>query len=204
MKCRELQSELPDFLRGRLDEAGVIRVSEHLSGCPKCRQEARAMEELFGIIRSDSWSPSGTYWASILPRVNSRLEKRSQLPQWTTRFALPLAAALILAVGFFRIAPRSGEDLPENFTAILHQLSDEEMQDVADQQAVADLIHPDMVPAEQAFSATDDVESVKEILQEEGGGTTDLDAGVATGMEETGSRDAEPAGVESQPTDSLN
>ncbi len=156
------------------------------------------------MIDSKPWSPSGHYWASILPRVHERLDEHSRLPEWTTRFALPLAAALILAVGFFKMAPRPGENLPENFAVILNQLSSEELQEVSDQEAIAEMIHPDLAAGEQSVSPAEEVESVKAILQEEGGGTTDVDAGVATGMDDAGAREAESQAAPSQEPDSLN
>jgi hypothetical protein len=161
------------------------------------------MERFFGTVESKPWSPPDLYWASILPRVHQRLEEQSQFPRWTTRYALPLAAALILAVGFLRIAPRPGEDLPDNFSVILQQLSSEELQDVADQQAMVEMIHPDVAAGEQSVSADDEVESVKAILQDEET-TTDVDAGIATGIDETGSRDTDAPATAQQPPDSLN
>ena len=204
MRCREIRHDLPGFVRGELDSAGAARIAEHLAGCRACSEEARGLENVFGVIESKPWAPSPHYWSSILLRVHDRLEEQTRFPQWTTRFALPLAAALILAVGFFKIAPRPGEELPENFAAILNQLSSDELEEVADQQAVAEMIHPDLAAVDQQVSADEEVASVKAILQEEGSGTADVDAGVATGMDDTGAREADsPAAASPQP-DSLN
>jgi len=203
VRCRAIQPELPDFVRGRMEPDAMLRISEHLTGCRQCSEDARGMKELLGMIETKSWVPPEHYWQSILPRVHRNIEERSRsvLPLWTTRFALPLAAALLLAVVSLRISPRPGEDVPETFSTILRQLTPEELQEVSDQQAVAEILHPDLAANEQSLSSVDDLEDVKAILREDGGGTTYVDAEVATGMEDEGTEDAEPA---LQQRDSLN
>lgn len=182
------------------------RISNHLAGCRDCSEEARGIERVFRSIESKSWTPSENYWASILPRVHRQIEEssRSVLPRWTTGFAMPLAAAIALAVGIFKMAPQRGEDFPENFSAILAQLAPEELQEVADQQTVAAILHPDFTPAEQTLSSADELENVKAILREDGRGTTDIDAQVATGIDDAGAQNAGPAAPALQQVDTLN
>jgi hypothetical protein len=206
MKCSQVRNELPDFVRARMEADEHRRISEHLSVCPDCAEEARGIRELFPVLDSGLWTPPDTYWATILPRVHRRLEQSSQpaLPQWATRFALPLAAAIILAVGFFRLGPGAGEEFLPDFPSIVAQLPAEELQEVEDQETVAEILRPDLAATEPALAVSEDVENLKAILGEEGGATGDLDMEMVIGHEETDTPEAGVSAPLLPESDSLN
>jgi len=191
MRCREARPELPDFVRGRSDEGTNRRLSGHLDGCPACTRDAQELKALF--LRLDErkpWAPAESYWTSVLPGVHQRLEENAArgLPQWTTRFALPLAAAIVLAAAVIKITPQTGEDYPENFSALLEQLSPDELQRVSDQQAVSEILQPAL--EEPSATSSDDAEDVKAILGEDGSETAGSDVDLTTGTEDWSDQDA--------------
>ncbi|HYQ85821.1 MAG TPA: zf-HC2 domain-containing protein [Bacteroidota bacterium] len=190
MRCREARPELPDFVRGRSDEETNRRLSSHLDGCPACTRDAQELKALFPRIdEGQPWAPAGSYWTSILPRVHQRLEENAArvLPQWTTRFALPVAAAIVLAAAVIKIAPQTGEDYPENFSALLEQLTPDELQGVSDQQAVSEILQPAL---EEPSATSSDLEEVKAILGEDGIGAGSTDADITAGTEDLSDQDA--------------
>jgi len=191
MRCREVGPELPDFVGGRSDEETNCRVSGHLDECPACTRQAQELRALFvRLDEREAWSPAEAYWTSILPRVHRRLEENAArgLPQWTTRFALPVAAAIVLAAAVIKIAPPTGEDYPANFSVLLEQLPPDELQRVTDQQAVSEILQP--VLEEPSATSSDDLEDVKTILGEDGSGPAGTDAEMMTGAEDWSDQDA--------------
>lgn len=74
--------ELPDYVSGRLDEESRHGLEEHLKTCSQCRGE---LEELRLPIEATDLArvpePPEDYWASILERVRSRVEKASEVPK---------------------------------------------------------------------------------------------------------------------------
>ncbi len=192
MKCRETRLELPEFVRGKSDSSTADLVRGHLAVCKDCAGEMKMLETLFRSIDGDPWSPPKTYWASILPRIHRGLDQRasSSVPAWAARFALPAAAAVVLAVAFFKVGTKPADDLSDNVAAVMAQMAPDEIQDVADRQSVAEALQPDLVTV-HPITPAEDVGNVEAILQEDGARPADIDAEAAVGIEEPGQAAAE-------------
>ena len=192
MRCREVLRDLPDFLRGRSDEETNRRLSRHLDECPACSRDVAELKALFPRLDEMQPAPPGdAYWISILPGVHRRLEERAarRIPVWAARFALPAAAAVVLAVTVIRITPPAGEDYPETFSSLLEQLAPDELQSVTDQQAVSEILQPAF--EEQSVNSSDDLDAVKTILTEDGSGVAGTVADITMGTEDWSDQDAD-------------
>jgi hypothetical protein len=116
--CERYEMEISALLDGESTPAGAIEVLDHVTRCPSCRhfyQEARAFHECVGGLSAPSptdsdlpvvVSGSGTIRAPGHGRV---LRLVMATPRWTW----PLAAALVLALGWWGARGLAGRtDLP--------------------------------------------------------------------------------------------
>lgn len=204
MKCRDARIEIPDLLRGNAGAAAEA-VAQHLASCPECAEEAKTLGSLLATIDAAPWVPPQTYWASILPRLHRELDQRSAaaLPAWAARFALPAAAAVVLAVACVKVGIRPSEAVSDTLAGVISQMAPEELQEVADRQAVADALQPDLL-AIQSVSTAEDGDNIETLIREDGGSALEADADAATGIEEPVQSDvvSTPAGTEE--TDSIH
>lgn len=112
MRTEHIKYLLPDYVNGRLDEELREAVESHLRTCTQCREEMEALRDAFEYLRTHAPErPSASYFATILPRVRQRLERKEtgsflSHPLFV-RLVAPLAVAalaivLLLHVPFFR------------------------------------------------------------------------------------------------------
>ena len=112
MRTEHIKYLLPDYLNRRLDEELREAVESHLRTCTQCREEMEALRDAFEYLRTHAPErPSASYFATILPRVRQRLERKEtgsflSHPLFV-RLVAPLAVAalaivLLLRVPFFR------------------------------------------------------------------------------------------------------
>jgi anti-sigma factor RsiW len=168
MRCYEIRFQLPDFVSDKISVQEKTGVENHLTTCAACRHEVETLHALFAKLEtSTSQVPPQTYWASLLPQIHERMERRMtmEFPSWATRFALPLAAAIVIVVFLVKIFPWSGELESQNLQALLHQLELQEIQQVAEEQTYIGVFEPGVVQETQTTSS--DKEVVYSILQEE-------------------------------------
>ena len=168
MRCRDVQRQLPDYLRGHASGPAHADISGHLSVCHACRAEAQQLSSLFlEIDRANSWEPSDNYWASVLPRIHQHAGKKPDF-QFTgpaLRFALPLSAALALTILLVRFVPTEFAEQPADVQSLIRQLPPEQIQELADQQSVTDVAESRSASNDSALVAADDVDLIRELLQ---------------------------------------
>ncbi len=138
-----VDSLLPDYLTGFLEEELRKGVDEHLRRCNRCRQQERSLREvLLRIAQEPSPIVPDGYFAALLPRIRARLEdRRAWRPSWTpvvARIGAPLAVAiLIFAIALhleFRYPSTQSESETNPLHLIAKEISAEELQRVlADQ-----------------------------------------------------------------------
>jgi len=121
MTCEELTERLPDYWAGQLDAAGRQALDEHLASCAACREEARALGDLWlalGQVADVEPAPAQPP-ANAVPRLVTltRLGKapvtdlpsRASRPRveprdsWPARLApvWQMAAAVVIALAGF-------------------------------------------------------------------------------------------------------
>jgi hypothetical protein len=97
------EDQLNGFADGSLDDAARREVEAHLAACASCRDEAAALRDLLAAARAlpRTIEPERELWGAIAARIRAGAGSREPgagRSVWT-RVALPLAAAVVLALG---------------------------------------------------------------------------------------------------------
>jgi anti-sigma factor RsiW len=90
------------FVDGELAAEAAAAVDAHLATCPDCRAQAEAERALRARLRS---LPGPKLPVGLEARVRSRVRRGALSARAATRWALPLAAALVAALWFRGHAP---------------------------------------------------------------------------------------------------
>ncbi len=90
MECRHIQEYFSAYLDGELPATQQELVSRHLEGCPRCRGEYQAWQQLWAALAAEP----GRAPDDLPARVLARLPGRSR-PWWQN---LALAASLLLGI----------------------------------------------------------------------------------------------------------
>ena len=98
------------------------------------------------------------------------------LPEWIQRFALPVAAAMVVAIFGITVTPFHTEDSFGDLQASIQQFQPEELQDIAQQQTIAGIVEP-LAHDEQTVTSESDTEVLQELPAVEGdhSAVTDID-----------------------------
>ncbi len=133
-KCEKTKHLLPDFATGHVDDSVRREIEEHISVCLDCRAELEDVRKTISLVQQETlWKPSESYWMSFLPRVNARLaaeDSRLRVPAWVTKFAIPLAAALLALVIISRVQLTDGSTYPQ-LKEIAAGTTEDEMEQVS-------------------------------------------------------------------------
>jgi anti-sigma factor RsiW len=128
MNCERWQQQFPEFLAGSLEAATAARLSAHLAECAACRDQVRAMGELWEKlgeipaeepsvrVRGRFYEMLDTYAegsrparrAGVLEMKSRTAEAPSERWRWTRWLPVAVAAAAALVVGVY-----VGRQLPE-------------------------------------------------------------------------------------------
>jgi anti-sigma factor RsiW len=110
--CEKLRAYLADYRTGSLGEGKCRWMDDHLSHCPDCARELKALDDVLALVSSNIpiYEPPVGLWNGVYNRITSEPERR--------RFAgliraagaatavVVLAAGLILSgVGRHNVAP---------------------------------------------------------------------------------------------------
>ncbi len=165
MKCKHLQIQLPEYIRGTTDPLVRKEIVDHIAHCAECASRADELTMLFrelGKMRQPQ-PPPEQYWQTILPRVHERLSQ-GRRPYHVVRDLIPVALSLALVcmvVFLFHVpADVSLQGLGER----LRDAQPEELQMIADQQTVTGFTEASFSTDEQDLQATDDQLSLMKIL----------------------------------------
>lgn len=75
MKCNDIKNNLVDFATGKIESR---EIKEHLEVCESCRAEFLEIKSLVSVLGDYSFEePSEFYWSNFLPRVRSKIAKRT-------------------------------------------------------------------------------------------------------------------------------
>jgi len=104
MNCTEAQSQLQDFLDGRLSPDRAREVQTHVSSCPACERELDLYRHVFGALAAEP-EPVVQLADSIMAKVAAEPVARRPAP-WTVWTAA--AACILVAIGTWLIvSPQS-------------------------------------------------------------------------------------------------
>jgi hypothetical protein len=108
MRCSEFTEMLGRVLDGEGAPGEAGEVEAHLARCPSCRAEYHPMRDLLDLLKDDPVpEPPEGYWDSFLPRLRTRIHRRSLFDRLGGRarwaFATPVAVTALVALFAFGI-----------------------------------------------------------------------------------------------------
>jgi hypothetical protein len=115
MDCTRTRNLLSDYADGVLDEETRAALEGHLSSCPECRKEAKALQSLIQDLRS---LPPVAPPADFLRQLHKRMEQPSRFKQvmgklfFPIKFKIPLeiAGAALAALLVFSVYTTQQEE----------------------------------------------------------------------------------------------
>lgn len=101
MTCDRIAPELYEFTRGRLDDADLRRVRDHLATCPSCSAEAASLPKSLSLLSAiEEIEPSPRILENLSREISA--SGRPNLPRFRLlRVAIGIAAAASLLVAVF-------------------------------------------------------------------------------------------------------
>jgi Putative zinc-finger len=96
MNCTQAAEQLAVLVYGDLEPARAAEVQEHLRGCPACRAERRALEEVRRLLGRDGTPPVRIDLARLYR--DSAARQTLKLGRWRRAVAVCGAAAAVAAV----------------------------------------------------------------------------------------------------------
>jgi len=134
---------LPDLVLGRLEIGQSKFIEGHLRICAACQQEFDEFVKTAGVLSKQSeHTPTGAYFASIIPRVRRKIETRARRSWLESRplraLALPLGTALLIIGVLMNVRiPIDDSDMESQFSSAISGLSPEDVVE-----AVAEEVRP--------------------------------------------------------------
>lgn len=130
--CDRAALLVDDLVDGTLGDTERAELNAHLAECAECRSLAADLDELHRVARElPVRSPRGTAWARIAEQLDADARVPGQRPgrAWSSaKVLLPLAAALVLAVGAslaYLTWPVVPTATPDGSTAAVHATEDD-------------------------------------------------------------------------------
>ncbi len=118
MNCKYCENRLLLYLEGQLDEATHRRISDHLSGCEKCREKLEALQAVWSATAPEMPVPNG-----FIFQVHRRLElatrRKSPIVEIWKKLALPVlkpVAFILLLVSSTWVGQWLAKETPSNST----------------------------------------------------------------------------------------
>ena len=116
MKCSDIRKRISRGLDGRLGDEERAAVARHLEGCDECREFEAALYRLHALHRNaEEVEPPASLLPSIMYAVEERGKAPARMSGWL-RFALPVAAAVVLFLGILAGASLTELIMPSNGT----------------------------------------------------------------------------------------
>ena len=105
MKCEQVQRRISAFLDGELSKKQASRIAGHLSGCPRCRQEAESMTSAWEQLeKMPEVDPSPHFWIKLNARIAQVEERRFSLEKvrgFLDRLLVPATVVAASVVGLW-------------------------------------------------------------------------------------------------------
>lgn len=137
MHTDHIESRLPEYIEGTLDESLRSGVDEHLRLCSACTSELAGLRRTMEMLESRKIEgPSSGYFTTVLPRVRERLEGEESQGFFAhpliSRLALPLGLAAIALVVLLSLPFPSNdiENAQNPLKAVMHGTPNDELVDV--------------------------------------------------------------------------
>ena len=102
MKCRQVQNKLSAFQDGELRPQERQRVSDHLEGCPACRERYAEMEKVWQALGDlKEILPEPEFYGQLVKKINECPETPSPAGfQWVFQFfSSPWVTSTLLVAG---------------------------------------------------------------------------------------------------------
>lgn len=166
MKCRIIQMQLLEYLRGELDTETRGTITSHLDSCVACKEEYETTTLILSLsTMKKSEFPTESYWVSLLPRIRTKIDAQV-LPAadgFIQRYLVPLAAAIVLIIISLRIGDIGSVSNLENTQYILQQVPETELQEYLQKQSIIG-IHESKHQSRETILTSDDGVVVSDLI----------------------------------------
>ena len=99
IECAEVKDLLPESIRRELSESDRAVVAEHVSSCASCSEEVELLERIRGAAFSTPASLAAEIKAAVTAGMESNAGVQYGQVRRFTRWRLPVAATVVLALG---------------------------------------------------------------------------------------------------------
>ena len=137
MHTEHVENYLPDYVNHTLEESLRPWVERHLETCALCQAEFSLQRDAFRHLEQyQAPSPGPEYFATVLPRIRERLERKQSGTILTnplvTRLLLPIGAGALVLFILFRlpVTVQQSEADRNPLKPVLRGLENEELVDV--------------------------------------------------------------------------
>jgi hypothetical protein len=165
--CNEIQMLLPDWIANKERDEHHETITQHLSHCISCKQEANAFEQLLISMKQEQQSaPQQQYFINLLPRIHQRIErKRKQQWYWRIVQIATSLATIVLVMVFGSRFKSSEKTFDEKHQSLTQNISEDDLQDFASLNfEEEDFI---FLQQEESLFSTDDSELLQTIVDEQ-------------------------------------
>ena len=131
---------IPDYCSGRLTESESESLLRHAEACERCARTLAELRPLFSALEMDKplEAPPG-YFATVLPKVRARIDRKRSVPSptWMPELALPAAGLALAVMVMLTLALpwQQGDPGPESMTQAIGQLPADVLADALVDQA---------------------------------------------------------------------
>ena len=99
IECADVKDLLPELIRGELEEGDRAVVTEHVSSCVSCSEEAEFLERILGAAFSPRASLASEIKSAVAAEMESDAGSKYSRTTRFVRWGLPAAATVVLALG---------------------------------------------------------------------------------------------------------
>lgn len=102
MDCQIVKQELVAFLDNEVSATTKAQIEAHLTGCPVCSQEMRALQASWQMLdRNLPPGPGSDFTASVMNRIRQTPQSGQELkPAWAEQFLPSLIVVAVILVAF--------------------------------------------------------------------------------------------------------
>jgi hypothetical protein len=178
MKCRQVESQLPDYLGRQLALSVMAEVRDHLAGCPHCSAELVSLQKLLALAALDATPAMPIGEDEFLRGVRRRISElriESHKPQTTSykpfvRLVPFLAAAAVLVVVGVLVRSQKSEIRNQNtgsdYASVLTEPENPDLLDLAgsESELIQDLDADSVAAIQSELADNADVDELVEEL----------------------------------------
>jgi len=126
MKCKDLQYDYVDYIKGMLSEEEKSRIDEHLSNCPRCRVEIEKMKNVSVVLDNYKVTePGENFFINFIPALNLKIStrKENRIFKKAANFALSFSTVLSVIILMVILVKTGNHNFTSDTTATVSALN---------------------------------------------------------------------------------